>query len=473
MKARIDSVISFDEHELPDAAHQLILDALTVPNEARKAMFYINKRAAMHMAPYVYLFTRKGDKLTVPRGFGKQLEQGLAQFGVSIEWDWHMIDVPADLSHVNEVTLRPYQEEAAKAMFANEHGVLWMPTGGGKTIVALEMWRRSGQKGIVLVEKKHLAQQWAREAREKFGIEPTMYGGGKADDTGALTIAMLQTLGSRRKDLLADGFFDKFGFVCFDENHHAQAPVMSTVVQSFSARHRYGVSATPDTGSTAFRVVKSVIGSVTHRVTNEELERLGSVVKPEVHVIETKCAVDYSGDYASMSSYLEVDHARNELVGDTIANLRGRFHIVLSKRLKHLDLLRAAVIASRYPPEKIFMLTGKEDAAERTRVRDLAETMDEMCVFSTVGYEALDIPRLDTVHLPWPTKKQHIVQQAMGRASRTHPRKTDARVYDYADLGANPVLTKQFGERMKLYRSRALTVHHAKLRPTQVRREMR
>jgi superfamily II DNA or RNA helicase len=54
-------------------------------------------------------------------------------------------------------------------------------------------------------------------------------------------------------------------------------------------------------------------------------------------------------------------------------------------------------------------------------------------LLSTLADEALDIPRLDRMHLVFPQRNAGLVVQQVGRVERQHPEKKDAVIYDYVD----------------------------------------
>lgn len=62
----------------------------------------------------------------------------------------------------------------------------------------------------------------------------------------------------------------------------------------------------------------------------------------------------------------------------------------------------------------------------------------------------VDIPPIDTIYLFSPVKFRGTVVQAVGRALRKYPGKTDVIIYDWCDL---PLLKKQKNERKAAYKA--------------------
>ena len=73
-----------------------------------------------------------------------------------------------------------------------------------------------------------------------------------------------------------------------------------------------------------------------------------------------------------------------------------------------------------------------------------------IAIFSTVADEGLDIPRLDRIHLVFPSKNHETTRQQVGRGLRNHPDKDKTIIYDYVDLNI-PVTTNQWRNRMTKY----------------------
>ena len=165
----------------------------------------------------------------------------------------------------------------------------------------------------------------------------------------------------------------------------------------------------------------------------------------------------HQNNYQEIESAVAKDARRNKMIADNIVKeIRGgRCVLVLSRRLGHLNELRRLVGESR-GYERLFMFTGKEDTATRMEIQKEAE--NGSCVlFSTLADEALDIPRIDRIHLAWPTRNTDLIRQQIGRGERPHDAKRDVVINDYLD-DSGP-LQGQFKDRyFGVYREEGLTV---------------
>ena len=416
------------------------------------------------------------DGTKVPRGYARDLCRLYKRHGLEIKFQDDRVTSPS-ATLMREVQMRPYQVPVVESMLKAQQGIVDMATGGGKTIIALEAIRRSGQKAIVIVNRMNLIEQWAKPAKEMFGIEIAQVGDGIFQD-GDLVIALQQTIHQRTKGL--DHWFDSFGFVVLDEAHAVSARTYVETMERFPAKYRFGLTATPDRRRGWFPLVTATIGPVISTIAPQELEQTGVLHKPSVVKVDTDFGFTFWGNhnvncfqtcqvprckkngadhghrtnYPALTKELAGDIGRAKLVASIASKEAEKGHavLVLSKRLRHLDLIRDYIEGDF----SVMMMTGQHDAESRASTR--ARIDEGACVvLSTVADEALDAPRLDRVILAWPTRNEAMVTQQVGRILRAHPEKTDAIVFDLVD--STGVGDNQWRERLGLYRKRGFTMH--------------
>jgi len=141
--------------------------------------------------------------------------------------------------------LRWYQETALARWEANaRRGVLALPTGSGKTIVALAAIARLAVATLVLVPTRVLLDQWAR-AIAAVWPHPV---GRLGDGDHAVAPITVSTYASAVT--WAPRIGDRFGLVIVDEAHHVGAWCPGDILEMLVAPARLGLTATPppDTG---------------------------------------------------------------------------------------------------------------------------------------------------------------------------------------------------------------------------------
>jgi superfamily II DNA or RNA helicase len=138
--------------------------------------------------------------------------------------------------------LHPYQAEALRAWLAADRwGSVVLPTGAGKTFLALHAIAQAGASTLVVVPTLDLLHQWYACLENAFGILiGVWYGQEKQLEPITVTTypsgwAHAETLGNQFKLLI------------FDEIHHLPAPSWHEMALMSAAPYRLGLTATyPD-----------------------------------------------------------------------------------------------------------------------------------------------------------------------------------------------------------------------------------
>lgn len=114
-----------------------------------------------------------------------------------------------------ELPLRPYQDAAHWAwQRAGRRGVIVLPTGSGKTRLAIAAMARARRPALALVPTRVLLAQWVREISSAFGGPVGCLGDGERR-VEAITVATFES-GWRQMDRLGN----RFELLIVDEVHH-------------------------------------------------------------------------------------------------------------------------------------------------------------------------------------------------------------------------------------------------------------
>ena len=153
-------------------------------------------------------------------------------------------DIPAPVSPRQElwsdVDLRPYQEAALSAWeLGHRRGVVALPTGSGKTRLALAAMHRTRLSALCLVPTRVLLDQWLREIGAVYQGPVGCYGDG-VRRWAPLTVATFESA-HRHMDQLGD----RFELVIVDEVHHFGGGFRDETLEMTIADARLGLTATP------------------------------------------------------------------------------------------------------------------------------------------------------------------------------------------------------------------------------------
>jgi superfamily II DNA or RNA helicase len=184
---------------------------------------------------------------------------------------------------------RPYQREAVAAWLrAGGRGIVVLPTGAGKTIVAYDAIARLDVRTLIVVPTIELLRQWRAGAVERLGTTAEMVGavGGGERTSGPITIITYDSAAMPRRKLHG------YGLLVFDEVHHLPAQSYRTIVAKCDAPWRLGLSATLERADERHLDLATLIGPVVYERAAEEL----SAQKHIAAYTERRVFVDLSPD---------------------------------------------------------------------------------------------------------------------------------------------------------------------------------
>ena len=175
-------------------------------------------------------------------------------------------DSPPCPDLICSVHLRGYQQRALDAWSeAGKRGVVVLPTGAGKTIVALKSIELVNQPVIIVVPTLDLVEQWRSRLEKEFGVEVGVYGGGE-NNLRAVTVSTYDSAYLRAGEL-----GNKFNLIVFDEIHHLPAEGYRQIAEMFTAPYRLGLTATLEREDTLHTEIPRLVGGVVYRLRSEDL----------------------------------------------------------------------------------------------------------------------------------------------------------------------------------------------------------
>ena len=174
-----------------------------------------------------------------------------------------LIPVPRLQSHT---ALRDYQRDALDSwMQAGKRGTVVLPTGAGKTIVAVGAIGKLQVPTLVVVPTLDLVEQWRHTLAGEFGIEIGVYGGGD-NVLEPLTVSTYDSAYLRAVEL-----GNRFGLVIFDEVHHLPAAGYRHIAEMFLSPARLGLTATYEREDGLHSDLTRLIGGKVYELTVQDL----------------------------------------------------------------------------------------------------------------------------------------------------------------------------------------------------------
>ena len=449
--------IYIEKEALPPALRNRLLRLAAFQNPA----FYKAQamRLPTHGTPRIIACAEEYPKhIGLPRGCLDNLQSLLSNLGIESQLhDERCPGTPLKVAFLG--TLRPEQKPAAEALAAHDIGVLAATTAFGKTVIAAWLIAQRGVNTLVLVNRQQLMEQWVERLSVFLGVPAKTIGrigGGKKKPTGALDVALMQSL--VRNGVVDDRVGD-YGHLVVDECHHLSAPGFEQIARRAKARYVTGLSATVTRKDGHHPVIFMQCGPIRYRV--DARQQAASrpfthhvFVRPTSFQPLTTTDPDVRLQFHALYGALMADEGRNQLICDDIqeAVRAGRSPLVLTERTEHLQKL-AEKLAS--VAQHLIVLQGgmgrRKLSALRARLDCILEN-ESRVLLATGGYigEGFDDARLDTLFLTLPVSWHRTIAQYAGRLHRLHDNKREVRIYDYADLGT-PMLARMFDRRCKGY----------------------
>ena len=162
--------------------------------------------------------------------------------------------------------LRTYQGAALDAWReAGDRGVVELPTGSGKTVIAIGAMVAQGVPALVVVPTVDLLEQWQRELEAEFDRPIGRLGGG-TQQVEPVTVSTYDSAYLRAEEL-----GDRFGLLVFDEVHHLGGEGYRDVARLSAAPARLGLTATFERPDGAHEAVEELVGSVVYRLDADDL----------------------------------------------------------------------------------------------------------------------------------------------------------------------------------------------------------
>lgn len=413
--------------------------------------------------------TRLFNRMTrsFPSGFVELVEEAAPQSGFDLEiLDTRQQpikrDVNADLSWLRDYQLRGVQIAAKKS-----RGILWLPTGAGKTELAVGLALAFPCKWTFLVHRTSLMLQAAERFEQRTGAPAGRIGEG-CDQIERFTVATFQTLyaqiknaSARTKDpkiaRLLNLIVNTEGLIV-DESHVLPANSFYRVVMRMKKAYwRVGISGTPlARGDRRSLIAVGALGPVIYRVKPELLIARGLLARPDIRMLKIPTP---SGKPTFQGVYGEGivrNTARNNLVVGA-AKKSAKPALIFVKEIKHgqaiLDrLIRAGITAE-------FVWGNTITPSRMNSVKRLTRGEIEVLICSVIFQEGIDIPELKSVIIATAGKSVIAAIQRVGRGMRMSAGKGGKfEVWDFYDTG-NRMLERHAKERMRAYEREGYTVN--------------
>jgi superfamily II DNA or RNA helicase len=160
-----------------------------------------------------------------------------------------------------EIDMRDYQSEALSEWSRSGHrGIVVLPTGAGKTFIAVKAIEALQVSALITVPTIVLVEQWREVLEESLGVTVGALGGGE-QDIQPITVSTYDSASLRARHL-----GNRFQLLVFDEVHHLAAPTYRRIATWYLAPYRLGLTATLQVDEVTQELYRELVGPTVYRL---------------------------------------------------------------------------------------------------------------------------------------------------------------------------------------------------------------
>lgn len=300
------------------------------------------------------------------------------------------------------------QNKLAQVFVNKGFGILVAPARFGKTRMACVVFSKLNQRTFVLAHQKELLEQfqanWIKfsSLKEKdIKINPSL------EEAKSISVSLFtyQHFLGKNGDTRLKELSTIPGLLIVDEAHRAAAKAFNKIINTFHAKYRLGITATPDRKDNLSFLIYNTFGPVTAKGGVEMLTCKYEILKTGIIFSDYK-SVPIRRRFTLLQSAMVKNEDRNELIANRAVHNVDAGHKVLIpvKSIQHVQtiakLVRAGLKKKGYKDVRVCefsaaFLKGKarEEAAQKIRegYYDVVVAVESMI---NVGFDAPKISNL-------------------------------------------------------------------------------
>ena len=288
----------------------------------------------------------------------------------------------------------------------------------GKTFTGLAIAAKLGQKTLVVTHTTNLRNQWEKEVKKCFDLQPGRIGSGDFDTSSPIVVGNIQSL--YRK---IDEIKHLFGTVILDEMHHVSSPTFTRIIDEMPSRYKIGLTGTLERKDGRHVVFRDYFG---HHVLKPPKE---NYMTPSVDVIKSEVRF-LDGSFTPWAE--RVNHlATNEEYIHSVAMIAAKYAADGHKVLVVSDRVAFLKVCQRLVGENSVCITGDMDFQEREdTMRRIGGDRNILFGTQAIFSEGISLDSLSCLVLGTPVNNEPLLTQLIGRVIRKKEGKLQPKVVD-------------------------------------------
>ena len=306
----------------------------------------------------------------------------------------------------------------------------------GKTFSGLAIAAKLGQKTLVAVHTVPLRNQWAREVKKVFGIEPGIIGSGMFETDSPIVIGNVQAL--YRK---SDEIKKMFGTIIMDEVHHVSAPTFSRIIDVSYAKYKIGLSATLQRKDGKHIMFSDYFGKKVFTAKKE------NSMTAEIHIIKSQVRFP---DGARTPWAIRINQLMNDqMYRNTVCATAMTYAHMGHKVLVVADRVNFLKACQELVGDQSVVVVGETDNREREIAKLSEKPYNILFGTQSIFSEGINQTHLSCLILATPINNNPLLEQLIGRIERMMEGKRTPVVIDYHLVGNTA--RRQASQRMNFY----------------------
>lgn len=409
-------------------------------------------------------FTYRDDKgvtYRVPPYYFRNLYGEMKYLGVEVEDPAGLMrEKPLPETPIlRNIALRDYQAEALEKWVENGYrGIIALPTGAGKTIVAIAALTKKPVRTLIVAYTREQMFQW-RDSIVKYTNVDSRYIGlmySEEKRISPITITTYQT-GFR----VINDISPNYGMLIIDEVHHLPADKFKHIVLHSLAEYMLGLSATPIREDGKHEELFPLMGGIVYYRSPSDLMKRGYLAKYKIVTVRVDLTEEERRTFeelrrryrelAGLRRFEEVleDAKRGDQKAIEALKINSEIRMLLSRSKAKVDAVAEIarkeiekgskiIVFTQYVDQAkeiarklgAYLITGETSVDDRkTFLRKFREEPSGILVVTTVGDEGLDIPDANVGIIVSGTGSRRQFIQRLGRLLR--PKKNDVEAVMY------------------------------------------
>lgn len=399
------------------------------------------KIAELEAQQQVCLLKKNADgELTVPSGLWPMLKK---DFGAVVVNTARPGPSPITFPWKKQPhALRPYQDRARELLLREGHGAIELPTGSGKSLLALYLVHELGFKTVVMAPSTSIADQLYAEFSEYLGKGTVgKFYGGQKEPKKRIVVAVAASLTRVEPGSPAWKALQEAEVFIADEAHRCPAATLEKVCFGLlaPAHYRFFLSATQLREDGLGLLLQGITGPVVMTMTLRDGVDAGFLARPRFRMVRLHTSTNFrTADILQMNRVLLMYNPEVLRRAAMIANgavRAGHQVLVLIDEIQqfvHLRPLLKGPVAFAHGPTTPGVLAPEYQDSDPTQlVKEFNAGEHPILVGTSCISEGTDTRPVKTMIYLKGGKSEIDVRQSLGRCTRRVEGKTECNVVDF------------------------------------------